>query len=242
MRVTNLGEADRIITLYTPFNGKIRAAARGARRIRNRLLSPTQLFTHGRYLIFSGKDLHSVSQAEIITPYQEFRENLEMMAHASYICELLDTFTEEEQPSTELFALLLTAFALGLQGRFSLAVRAFEVRLMQELGYAPQLYHCLSCGSAVSSGLSFSAEGGVLCSRCAPQFKGAVPLSNGTWELLKRLSEWDVGRFSILHPSAGALRELEQLMRKYIDFRLDYPLKSLEFMEAVRAVPPRQSD
>ncbi|KLU40433.1 MAG: DNA repair protein RecO [Limnochordia bacterium] len=242
LRVRNIGEADRIVTLYTAQKGKIRAAARGARRIRNRLLSPTQVFTHGRYLVFPGKELHTLSQAEIINSYQDFRDDLEKMAYASYICELLDTFTEEELPSVELYALLLAAFSLGAQGRFPLAARAFEVRLMQESGYAPQLHHCLGCGCAMTGNLLFTAEGGVVCTQCAPQYQDALPLSNGTWELLKRLTEWDVARLGILHPTPAALGELERLMRKYIDFRLDYPLKSLAFLETVRAMPAQKTD
>ncbi len=237
LRVRNIGEADRIVTIYTAHYGKIRAAARGARRIRNRLLSPTQVFTYGRYLFFRGKELHTISQAEILTSYQEFRDDLEKMAYASYICELLDTFTEEEVPSPELFSLLQAVFSLGLQGRFPLAVRAFEVRLMQELGYAPQLYRCLGCGSVVSENLGFTPEGGLVCYTCAPQYQHVLPLSKGTWELFKRLTEWDVHRFGILHPTPAALRELERVMRKYIDFRLDYPLKSLDFMATIKAAP-----
>ncbi|MGI6148539.1 MAG: DNA repair protein RecO [Firmicutes bacterium] len=242
LRVRNMGEADRVVTIYTAHYGKIRAVARGARRVRNRLLSPTQVFTHGRYLVFPGKGLHTISQAEIVNSYQEFRDDLEKMAYASYITELLDSFTEEELPSQELFMLLIAAFSLGTHGRFALAARAFEVRLMQELGYAPQLHHCLGCGSAVQENLRFSPEGGVVCPRCAPRYRELLPLSNGTWELMKRLTEWDVSRFGILHPSPVALGELERIMRNYIDFRLDYPLKSLEFLETVKAMPKDGSD
>ena len=231
----NLGEADRIVNVYTASHGKIRAVARGARRIRNRLLSPTQVFTHGRYLIFPGKGLHTLSQAEIVQSNQDLRDDLEKMAYASYISELLDTFTDEELPIPELFTLLTTTFALGNQGRFALATRAFEVRLMKELGYEPQLYHCLGCGQSFSENLRFTPEGGIVCSACAPSFESALPLSNGTWELLKRLTEWDVSRISILHPSPAALSELERLMRRYIDFRLDYPMKSLDFLQTVKS-------
>jgi len=59
---------------------------------------------------------------------------------------------------------------------------------------------------------------------------------------MKRLTEWDVSRFGILHPSPVALGELERIMRNYIDFRLDYPLKSLEFLETVKAMPKDGSD
>ena len=100
LRVRNIGEADRIVTLYTAQKGKIRAAARGARRIRNRLLSPTQVFTHGRYLVFPGKELHTLSQAEIINSYQDFRDDLRRWLTPVHL-RAVYTFTEEELPSVE---------------------------------------------------------------------------------------------------------------------------------------------
>ncbi|NLM39164.1 MAG: DNA repair protein RecO [Firmicutes bacterium] len=235
IRVRNLGEADRIVTVFTATHGKLRATARGARRIRNRLLSPTQIFTHGRYLIFPGKELHNLSQAEIVQSNQQLRDDLEMMAYASYLCELLDRFVDEELPVPDVFLLLTTVFALGSQGRFPLAARAFEVRLMHALGYSPQLYHCIGCGEAVTDNLLFTAEGGLVCRSCSSDYTNVMPLSNGTWELMKRLIEWDVNRIGILHPTPGALAELKALMRKYIDFRLDYPLKSLDFLETIKS-------
>lgn len=238
LRTRNLGEADRIVTIYTKERGKLNATARGARRIRNRLLSPTQLFTHGRYLIFPGKGLHNISQAEIVHSGQILREDLEKMAYASYVTELLDALTPEEDPSDTIFPLLAGTLALGEQGRFSLAVRAFELRLMSELGYAPELYQCLQCRVDLQDRVYFSEQGGTVCPDCVSHFPGARSLTNGTWELMKRLQEWELSRISILHPAPSNSDEMRVLMRKYLDFRLEYPLKSLDFLETLQVIPP----
>jgi DNA repair protein RecO (recombination protein O) len=238
LRVRNLGEADRIVTLYTEQLGKLNAVARGARRIRNRLLSPTQLFTHGRYMIFPGKGLHNLSQAEIINSGQGLRDDLEKMAYASYVTELLDALTAEEDPTTRIFPLLAGTLSLGNAGRFPLAVRAYEIRLMSELGYQPELYNCLNCREKLMNDLYFTQEGGVVCAQCNSHYRDTVKLTNGTWELMKRLLEWDLSRITVLHPSDADLKELRGLMRNYIDFRLEYPLKSLGFLEMLQNIPP----
>lgn len=238
LRVRNLGEADRIVTVYTKERGKLNTVARGARRIRNRLLSPTQVFTHGRYLIFPGKGLHNLSQAEIVHSGQILRDDLEKFAYASYITELLDASTAEEDPSEKIFSLLAGTLSLGEQGRFKLAVRAFEIRLMRDLGYEPELYQCLSCREALQNKLFFTEQGGVLCQNCQVHVPGSTPLTNGTWELMKRLLEWEFSRLKVLHPAPGNEEELRRLMRKYLDFRLEYPLKSLEFLESLQAFSP----
>jgi len=238
LRVRNFGEADRIVTIYTKERGKLQAVARGARRVRNRLLSSTQLFTHGQYLIFPGKELHNLSQAEIVHSGQSLRDDLEKLAYASYITELVDALTPEEDPAAEVFALLVGSLALASQGRLKLAARAFELRLMRELGYEPELYACLSCREPVRERLFFSEQGGVLCSKCAGQIPGSVPLSNGAWELMKKLLEWEFSKLTVLHPAGNLEEELRRVMRRYLDFRLEYPLKSLDFLDTLTAVPP----
>lgn len=238
LRTRDLGEADRIVTLYTKEQGKVNAVARGARRIRNRLLSPTQVFTHGRYLIFPGKGLHNLSQAEIVHSGQALREDLEKMAYASYVTELLDALTPEEDPTDTIFPLLAGTLSLGERGRFPLAVRAFELRLMGELGYAPELYQCLHCRADLETQVFFTEQGGVVCPRCVGHFPGTRTLTNGTWELMKRLQEWELSRLSILHPAPSNIEEMRVLMRKYLDFRLEYPLKSLDFLETLQVIPP----
>ncbi len=238
LRVRNLGEADRIVTVYTQERGKLNAVARGARRIRNRLLSPTQLFTHGLYLIFRGQGLHNLSQAEIIQSGQELRDDLEKFAYASYLTELLDALTAEEDPAESIFSLLASALALTAKGRLELAARAFEIRLMRELGYEPELHACLSCRESVRENLYFTEQGGILCQRCAPQVRDRMPISNGAWELMKKFLEWDFSKLTVLHPAGNLEEELRRVMRKYLDFRLEYPLKSLDFLETLTAVPP----
>lgn len=233
LRTKNLGEADKIVTVYSLQNGKIGAIARGARRIRNRLLGPTQIFTHGRYLLFKGKNLDTLSQAEIVQSNQSMRDDLEQMAYASYITELLDLFTEEGEPQPEIFALLLNTLKLGKAGRFNLAVRAFELRLMKHLGYEPLLDCCVECCSRPEKQLLFSVDGGLVCPNCRGNTKREMPLSLGTYQLMKNLLDWDYDRISILHPSANSLAELTGILRAYLDYRLPRPVKSLEFLNSL---------
>jgi len=130
---------------------------------------------------------------------------------------------------------------LGARGRMKLAVRAFEIKLMAELGYQPELHVCLSCREPVQENLFFTEQGGVLCQRCAPQVPGHTPLSNGAWELMKKLLAWDFSKLTVLHPAGNLEAELRTVMRKYLDFRLEYPLKSLGFLDTLTAVPPESN-
>ena len=233
LRTRNLGEADKIVTLYTKARGKVVATARGARRTRNRLLGPTQIFTHGRYLIFEGKSIDTLSQGEIINSNQPLRDDLEKMAAAMYLCELVDVMVEVEAANEATFTLICNTLRMIDTGAISFALRGFELKFMQQLGYQPQLEWCISCGAPITEQAFFSREGGVVCNRCRASAGPVHAVSKGTVELIKRVLEWDWSRITILHPSDQSLRELAVCMRAYIDFRLDKPMRSLEFIQTL---------
>ena len=84
------------------------------------------------------------------------------------------------------FSLLASALALAEKGRLKLAARA-EIRLMRELGYEPELYHCLNCrGGCAGHHILHGTGGGVVPEVCSPG-SGSVRISNGVWELMKKL-------------------------------------------------------
>jgi hypothetical protein len=91
----------------------------------------------------------------------------------------------------------------------------------------------------VRESLYFTEQGGMLCQQVrSPGAREQYPISNGAWELMKKLLEWELSKLTVLHPAGGLEEELRRVMRKYLDFRLEYPLKSLDFLETLTVVPP----
>lgn len=107
MRRQDLGEADRILTLYSPTHGKLRAVAKGARRPKSRLGGHVELFTHVNVLVAQGRNLDIVTQAETVRAYPNIRTGLWRAAYAAYAVELVDGFTEERLENEPIFDLLL---------------------------------------------------------------------------------------------------------------------------------------
>ncbi len=236
LRTRNLGEADKIVTIFTKTRGKVVASARGARRTRNRLLGSTQVFTLGRYLIFEGKSLDILSQGEIINSFQSLREDLDKMAASMYVCELVDTFVEEAEANPATFALICNTLRTIDSGILKFAIRIFELKFMQQLGYQPQLASCINCGD-VKDKVYFSREGGVVCQKCRPEMDYTRSISQGSLALAQRILEWDWSRISILRPTSQSMREIELCMRDYIDYRLDRPMRSLDFIQTLQDFP-----
>ncbi|NLN15807.1 MAG: DNA repair protein RecO [Firmicutes bacterium] len=236
LRTWDLGEADKALTLYTKDEGKIRAAGRGARRMRSRLLAVCQPFVHGRYLFFRGRGMDSLAQGELINSYRQLREELDRMAAAAYLAELVDVLVEERDPQEELFRLLLDSFDFMVEhGPTDLLLRFFELQLMNLLGYRPRLADCAVCGTRQYVDPQFSAvKGGLLCGSCAREDPAALKISPGAWESLRCLLEGRITLVGRLRPSPTVASELGKVLRQYVDYRLARPLKSLEFLQTLQ--------
>lgn len=236
LRTRNLGEADKIITLFTYERGKIEAAAKGVRRPRSRLLGATQLFTHGRYLLFERKSsLDTLSQGEVVHTFLPLREDLRRMAYASYVSELVDRTTELNDAHPRLFPIFLATMELLATGsRLPLTARYFELQLMQELGFRPHLSGCVRCGA--SDAHAFSIElGGLLCKRCRSADPAAELLDQETSEIMRFLLKADPKRLSILKPSGKALQAMGDVLPKFCVARIGGWLRSLDFLRALDA-------
>src|SRR3990172_4479760 len=170
LRQRKLGEADKILSLYTPNYGKLDAVAKGVRRPTSRLAGHVEPLTYSSFLLAQGRQLDIVTQAEAIEAFGPLREQLERTGHALYAAELVDRFTPERQEAYSVFRLLLeTLRRLAERDDLETCVRFFEVQLLAELGYRPQLAECVGCGAALKPGTNYwhAAGGGVLCPACA---------------------------------------------------------------------------
>lgn len=244
LRRRDLFEADRLLTLYTPDRGKLRAIAKGIRKPTSRKAGHLELFTHSQLLVAKGRNLDIITQAETIEPFIPLREDLLRTSYACYAGELLDQIVEEGVPNPRLFYLLRdTLTRLGEHVDLALAVRFFELHLLGFAGYQPQLFHCVQCDTLLEPEGEFSfspAMGGVQCGRCVPLSADSGP-QPGTFPLslpaLKVLRFFQTRAYELCYQvriRADLHSELEEVMRRYITFVLERKLKSVSFLNALR--------
>jgi DNA repair protein RecO (recombination protein O) len=240
LRHADWGEADRLITLYSREQGKLRAVAKGARKITSRKAGHLEPFTHVKLQLSRGRDLFIITQADTIDAYLPLRETLVLTGNSFYVVELLDRFVyEDEGPNPTLFRLLAdTLERLAEKEDPWLAVRYYEMRLLDFLGFRPQLFECANCGREIQAEVqffSFSA-GGVICPRCGRGLPNLHPISV---EALKYLRHFQRSRYSEAaraRPSLEVRIETENLMQGYFTYLLERELNSPGFLKRVRAL------
>jgi DNA repair protein RecO (recombination protein O) len=237
LRRQDLGEADRLLTLYTPQLGKRRVLAKGVRRPKSRKGGHVELFTHSNLLIAKGKNLDIVTQAETIHSFLPIRRELLRTSYAYYAAELLDRFTEEGLENNPLFGLLLrTLLWLSDAEDLDLVLRYFELHLLGHVGYRPQLFQCLRCACRIESAAGFfsSADGGLLCPGCGEGKRGSREVSRQALSTLRCLQTRDYATCRRVRVEASVHEELEGLMHRYIIYLLERRLKSVDFIDALR--------
>jgi DNA repair protein RecO (recombination protein O) len=237
LRRQDFGEADRLLTLYTPGLGKTRVLAKGVRKPTSRKAGHVELFTHSKLLIAKGRNLDIVTQADTVNPFLPLRTELSRASCGYYVAELVDRFTEEHEENLRLFDLLVRALAwLGEAEDTDLVLRYFELHLLDYVGYRPQLFQCVSCLRSVESSVAlFSpAEGGLLCLECGRGQRGCREMSPQLLDTLRQLQTRDYGQCRRLSLDRQMHYELQNTMRQYIIYLLERGLKSADFMDTLR--------
>jgi DNA repair protein RecO (recombination protein O) len=238
LRHSDWGEADRLLTLYTRELGKARALAKGARKVRSRKAGHLEPFTRVRLQLARGRDLLIVTQADTADAYQPLHEDLELTGYASYIIELLDRFTYEGEGANQaIFRLLTDTLArLAAEPDSWLVVRYYEVRLLDQLGFRPQLFECANCSKEIKAEDQFfsAPDGGVLCPRCGKGLPGARPISTEALKYLRHFQRSSYGEAKRAQPEAKIRAELEELMQHYLTYLLERGLNTPAFMRRVR--------
>ena len=145
-----VGESDRFVTALTRDHGVIRASVRGARQIKNRNGSATQLLCYSRLSLYKGRDKYVVDDAEPLQVFFEVRGQLEKLSLAQYFCELAGVLAPSEEPAEEELRLLLNALHYLAEGTrpVPLIKAVTELRLLCRAGYMPAITACAVCGSA----------------------------------------------------------------------------------------------
>lgn len=237
LKHSDWGEADRILWLFSRELGKVKAIAKGVRKARSRKAGHLEPFTRVTLMLARGRDLWIITQTETVDAYLQLREDLMQVGYASFVIELLDRFTYEEGENTPLYSLLVdTLHRLDSGDSPALAVRYYEIRLLDHLGYRPLLFECSKCGNEIKPENQFfsPAAGGVLCPSCGKGMHGAVPVSMDALRFLRHFQRSGYAEASRANPSPSTFHEMEVLMQHYLTYILERGLNTPGFIREVR--------
>lgn len=231
-----LGESDKILTLYTLEKGKIHVVAKGVRRPRNSLIAGTLIFSHSNFLVAEGRNLDIIIQSEVINSHSKIRADLKKMAYGAYFSELLRISTPERNKNEKLYHFFLKT--INFVERFDeldVLARCFEVKLLSIQGYTPNLSQCVVCGKDKSASFYLSSLfGGLLCESCFEKDKNSKILSRQSISIILTLLYSSMEKVQLLKIDGKILKEMEDALINFISTIFDKDIKTYKFLDAVR--------
>jgi DNA repair protein RecO (recombination protein O) len=237
IKKTKLGEADTILTFFTPQLGKIQGFAKSLRKTKSKMAGHLELLTHSQVSFARGRNLDTITGSQTINGYLPLKNDLWLTSCGLYIAELVNQFTAEHQEHYSLYKLLLESLNyLCCEDNKELVLRYFELHLLHSVGYRPQLRQCVACHrelEPVENYFSPSA-GGILCPGCSYEHPAAYNLSVNAQKVLRLLQNSDYSTASRVKIDAGLARELENVISGYLRHLLEKEVKSAAWLDTLR--------
>jgi DNA repair protein RecO (recombination protein O) len=235
LRATKLAEADKIVSILTQGSGKVRAVAKGVRRTQSKFGARLEPFTHVSLLLYQGRSLDTITQAEILSPFVAIREDFTRFSAGEAMLEAVDRVSEEHEKNVPLFLLLLNGLrALDTRPPDPAAVaESFILKLLSLSGFHPNLSACAECGSPEVVAFS-SSQGGAVCANHAE--RDAMPVGREVLAWLDGLAEAELAQAGQGGAPDLIRREAWQLLSGYTEYHLERRMRSLPLLS--RTAPP----
>ncbi|MBV5261757.1 DNA repair protein RecO [Synechococcus moorigangaii CMS01] len=253
---TPLGEADRLVTIFSPEEGLVRAVAPGARQHRSPLRGRTELLVVNEFLLSRGRSLDRIQQADTLTSHRGLSRDFAKLAAGQYLAEVVSYLAVDQAPQPELYALLLEHLHRieGLQWTPPERITQIMAHLTQALfhlvaiaGLAPQVQHCTLTQTAIEPNfidprwrIGFSHElGGLITLGQGPTrpdqrltalelaLVQTLPSRN-----LPELGQWPAAQQTVFSLETAWLR-VEQLLRRYLEYHIGKTLKAASLIDTL---------
>ena len=227
LRTWKLGEADRIVSLHTLGNGKVRGVAKGVRRTRSKFGARLEPACHVAVQLYRGRgDLDTVTQAETLDRFGSLRSDPERFARASAMLEAVDQLAPEAGGDPDRHVMLVRALATLDRSDSPLVLAGFFLKLLALEGVQPELDSCVGCGAAGPLMAIDVHSGGVLCRDCR-QGRSITP------EALDMLRGMLGGQLAMVlrEPVAEAAGEVVALATAAMEAHLERRLRSVAVLD-----------
>lgn len=232
-------ESSILVTVFSREHGKLRGLVKGVRREKNPQNARFEPFTCLSLIYYEKlrSDTHLITEAVVIDSNHHLRDQLRLFAFASYLVELVDVLFDLYDPYPEIFDLLKDCFKLFRDSSPELISRAFEIKLFGMAGLLPIFNQCVLCRKKEPLKAFFSPkQGGIVCAECDPKEPSTIPISKGTIQSVLFFLKSNMAQAVKLHLSPQSEKELSYIHNRFLQYRLDQPLKTPKFIADIKSI------
>ena len=246
VRETEIGEADKIITLVTMEYGRLSVSGKGVKSLKSRHMAATQPFAYSLFTLRKSKKYYYIEESELIECFWQVRGDIEKLSLAAYICDVCADVSVEGEADPELLRLTLNSlFAVNKGVQTEKVKAAFELRCAEVIGFCPDLTVCGACGCELSGDSYIDIMNGrLLCRDCKPRVEREEELEGSTSRLYMLLSPGTVAamryivqsapeRFLSFNLTEDDMHLLSQVCEAYLTNHLEHGFGTLNFYKSI---------
>ncbi|MDQ2754178.1 MAG: DNA repair protein RecO [Actinomycetota bacterium] len=232
LRTYRLGEADRIVVLMTAERGKVRAVAKGVRKTKSRFGGRLEPLTRLRLLLYEGRELDVITQADTVEYFRTLREDLTRMTEGLAMVEAVDQLAQQGQPNSTMYRMLVSALRTVDEHPSPLVVAGFYWKLLGLEGMAPVVDSCVRCGAGADGGdvelvaLDLT-EGGALCPAC----RRGPAVSPAALAVINQIFNGDLAR-ALTTPAGTLASEVASLATGALEAHIERRLRAVRALGA----------
>ncbi len=236
LRTYNLTESSKIVVMLTSLKGKVRAVAKGVRRTKSKFGSALEPITHIEAELYfkENRDLQTLSQAVTHESFPSVRADLERLGLASVMCELMESFVQENEESSRPFVLLLISLKAleSMSKNYNSLLIFYYLKALEISGLLPELGRCVSCGGELKDHVHLDAgSGGAVCSGCSAGMGERV--KEGSVKIMRRLMSTDWQMLERTRVPSSSADEILHALNAYVCHHTGRELRSVKFLRSV---------
>ena len=231
----NYGEADRILTILTEKQGKIKVIAKGSRKILSKLGGSLEPFCLVDFIFHEGRIFYIVTSASVVKHFEKIHTDIDKTSKAFYIGELLDKFLEEKEKHSEVFELFAKYLENLENADDPILIPVFSAKILENLGFKPVTSKCLHCENKLIPEQNFwdDIEGGVICKDCHEKFGHGREIENDVIKILRLVFSADFRVGSKININDKFKNQTAAVLENYIEGVLEREIKSKKFMKEI---------
>ena len=246
-----LNDNDSIVVMFSKTKGLMRAVAKGAKRPKSKLGARIQMFIANQLMLFEGKNLDTIAQAQSLNTFSKIRNDLDKISYSMYIAELVNTFCSndynKDENYSEIYELIFLAYEKIAQAKSKeeviLYTLKFQIKLMNLLGWGLDFEYCSKCQKNINeehegSCLYSYSINAFLCPQCSLDNISGIKIHNKIRLFLNELSKTKYDKKTKYDDLANfaVLEKCFLFMKKYIDNLSNKKTKIFEVLEKTMLV------
>ena len=231
LKTDDFGDANRVVTLFTKEFGKVEANAYGCRRSRSPLSGALQMFNHITAQLTRGTKVDTIRDADIKNFYDALTNDLERLAYASLLFEIVNRMTLPRQSELETFELLKNSLPALSTRNPRIAALIGSCQFMETSGVQLNFSRCVHCGADIYGDAAISLlDGGAVCPDCIDAAQDVRPYPEALRRTFEIMLSFDWRADTKLSFNSKQLIAAENFFVDYVQSILGNNLKSVQFI------------